>query len=505
MNIALKFLLPLLIFITGFILIIFQTYLNMNSEYARMIRNTSTQAKIVGNRLASRITYEAKSYGFSEPKMISLTAPYMADTLDQVEVYDQNFELQFSRYIASQENENKNTINKSIAKKVIQDQFSHIVYEEKEKHIIGYFPIDLPVQKGEILSRQTGVIHLVFDVSKEYAQSKDSILYTAATNIVIITVMVSVFSLLLYFLVFKRLSALHKASLKLSDGDFNVYVKSKGEDELTQVIHTFNSMAIDMHSYKNTMEELVGKAINEQHEQNKILIQQSRMASMGEMIGNIAHQWRQPLNALGLLIQKIEIFSKRGKLTQEALEENVQKAVTIINNMSTTIDDFRDFFKPDKNKEVFGLKDVVDDVMVLLDAGLEEYNISVNIYIDQPCCKIYGFKNEFAQVIINLINNSKDALIENQIEDKTIFITGKQDKKEVIFQVKDNAGGIPEAIIDRIFEPYYTTKEEGKGTGIGLYMSKMIVEENMHGNMSVCNNELGAEFSMIFKNSEDRQ
>ena len=471
----------------------------MNSESQRMINSTSTQAKIIGNRLASRITYEAKAHGFSNPKMTSLIAPYMADTLDQVQIYNQKLELKFSRYIVSYEKGKKNVLQKHIANKVIQDQFSHISYKEQTKQIVAYFPIDLPVTKGEVLSRHTGVIHLIFDVTKAYEQAKQSIIYTALTNITIITVMVFVFSLLLYFLIFKRLSALHQASLKLANGDFNIYVKSKGEDELTQVIHTFNSMVIDMHAYKNTMEEMVDKAIHEQHEQNKILIQQSKMASMGEMIGNIAHQWRQPLNALGLLIQKIEIFSQRGKLTQEVLEENVKKATSIIGNMSTTIDDFRDFFKPDKHKENFDLKDVVHDVMKLVKAGLIEHDISVHININQPYCEIYGFKNEFAQVIINLINNSKDALIENHIEDKTIFIIGEQNKNEIVFQIQDNAGGIPEKIIERIFEPYYTTKEEGKGTGIGLYMSKMIVEENMHGVMSVHNNELGAVFSIKFK------
>ena len=502
MNLPLKYLLPLLIFIAGFFLVSVQTYIQMNSEYKKMVKYASDQARIAGNRLASRITFEVKSGGFTEQKMVSLTAPYMAETLDQVDIYDQKLTPMFSRYVPSYIHDKLDNFESSTAYKVVKDQFSDIKYKEKSKHIVSYFPIDLPVQKGEVLSRTTGVLHLVFDITQAYNETRSAIIQTTIMNIIIITIMVSFFSLLMYFLVFRRLDTLHKASLKLADGDFNVHVQTKGEDELTQVIHTFNSMAVDINAYIHDMENQVNKAVKEQHEQSKILVQQNRLASMGEMIGNIAHQWRQPLNALSLLIQKVELFSQRGKLTEEVLTENVQKASTIIENMSTTIDDFRDFFKPDKQMENFNLNTVVHDVITLQEATLNEANISLTINIHQPECEIYGFKNEFAQVIINLINNSKDALIENKIEQKQINISAEQKKDQVIFKLCDNAGGIADDIIDRIFEPYYTTKEEGKGTGIGLYMSKMIVEENMHGIMHVRNNETGAEFSMIFKNKK---
>ena len=140
--------------------------------------------------------------------------------------------------------------------------------------------------------------------------------------------------------------------------------------------------------------------------------------------------------------------------------------------------------------------------MSLLEASFTEKNILVDIDIQQPKCEVYGFKNEFAQVIINLLNNSKDALQEKGIEEGKVSIRGKMVNGQTVFRISDNAGGIPETIIDRIFEPYYTTKEEGKGTGIGLYMSKMIIEENMNGIIQVHNTLDGAEFSMTFKNYE---
>ena len=178
MNIPLKFLLPLLILIVGFLLVTVQTYIQMENEYKKMIKHASAQAKITGNRMASRITFEVKSGGFSEQKMISLTAPYMAETLDQIDIYDQQLKPLFSRYVPSYIHNKIDNFESSIAYKVIKDQFSDIQYKEKNKHISAYFPIDLPVQKGEVLSRKTGVLHLVFDITQSYLETKEGIIKT---------------------------------------------------------------------------------------------------------------------------------------------------------------------------------------------------------------------------------------------------------------------------------------------------------------------------------------
>ncbi len=498
MNFPLKYLIPLLSFFIGVVLVIIQSYIHMNREYERMMKNSSSQAKVVGNRLASQITFKIKNEGFSEQKLISMSAPYMAEGLDQITLYNEKLEPIFSRFIPTYTHDPMEYFESSHAFKVIKDQFSNIDYRKKQKKIIGYFPIDLPVKKGEVLSRHAGVIFLVFDITAEYIQTKNAIIKTAVMNVATIAVMVMIFSLMMYFLIFRRLNALHRASLQLSKGNFDVHVHSKGQDELTQVIMTFNTMAIDMKAYKNTMQERVDKAVRERTEQSKLLIQQSKLASMGEMIGNIAHQWRQPLNALGLILQKLELFSSRGKLTDEMLKENVHKANTIINRMSSTIDDFRDFFKPDRQKEHFDLTTVIHDVMNLFEAGLGEADISVSIQIEEPIGQLYGFKNEFVQVLVNLINNAKDTMKERNVSNRHISIHAQEKGNEVLFTLSDNAGGIDEKIIDRIFEPYFTTKEEGKGTGIGLYMSKMIIEENMQGKMDVRNTAEGAEFSITF-------
>lgn len=499
MGLSLKYLLPLSVFLTGLFILLIETYVQKDIAYKQMVEENIKQVKVVGNRLTSRIALESRTYGIVQEKILSLISPYMAETLDQVGIYDRDLNQLFARSLSAHKN-HEMPIDLETSQKVLQDQFSDIHYDAESQHIIGYFPVDLQIRQGEVNSRNTGVMHLVFDVSRAYNETTQSLIKSVLLNMTIIVIMVLSFSLLMYFLVFKRLNALHKATQKLSEGHFDTYVESKGSDELAQVINTFNTMAHEMHNYKDIMEEKIEHALKERTEQTKLLVQQSRLASMGEMIGNIAHQWRQPLNALGLLIQKIQLISQRGKLTQELLDDNVTKATRIIDNMSTTIDDFRDFFKPDKQKELFGLKTVMQDVMSLLGASFTEKNIEVDIQIQEPNCEVYGFKNEFAQVVINLLNNSKDALSEKNIEEGKISIVGKDYKGYTVLEISDNAGGIPEEIIDRIFEPYYTTKEEGKGTGIGLYMSKMIVEDNMNGRIQVHNTDEGVTFNMTFKN-----
>jgi len=235
--------------------------------------------------------------------------------------------------------------------------------------------------------------------------------------------------------------------------------------------------------------------LKEAKQKDNILIQQAKMASMGEMIGNIAHQWRQPLNALGLIIQKLKMFHESDMLTTEQLNKSVDKSKMLINKMSTTIDDFRNFFKVDKVKQVFSINDAIKNTSLLLESSLVHHNI--NIKIDaQEQIELLGYKNELEQVFLNLINNSKDALIENKIKDPLIHIKLINTEKMIIIEICDNAKGIPENIIDKIFEPYFTTKEQGKGTGIGLYMSKMILENNMNGELKVRNSTEGACFTV---------
>jgi PAS domain S-box-containing protein len=225
----------------------------------------------------------------------------------------------------------------------------------------------------------------------------------------------------------------------------------------------------------------------------RMLIQQSRQAAMGEMIGNIAHQWRQPLNVLGMQIQQLQLFYDLGMFNKELLDKNVSGSMEIIQHMSKTIDDFRNYFKPDKEKTEFNVHETINTSLSLLEGSLRNPLIDVEV-IAQDDPAIYGFPNEFAQVILNIMNNARDVFIERNVSDPKVNIRVCSEGRCVVITVADNAGGIPENIVNKVFDPYFTTKGPQQGTGIGLFMSKVIIEKNMGGRLNVKNTVNGAEF-----------
>ena len=234
---------------------------------------------------------------------------------------------------------------------------------------------------------------------------------------------------------------------------------------------------------------LLETALKESKQKDAALAQQSKLASMGEMIGSIAHQWRQPLNAISINIQNLKYDFEDNRIDKAFLSSFIEKNKKTIMFMSKTIDDFRNFFVVDKMKKRFNIKDAIDETVSMQRAQLENHNIKLTI--KGETFSINSFKNEFQQVVLNLINNSKDAFIEKEdtLSREIIVLLGKNGT----INITDNAGGIPKNIIDRIFEPYFTTKEQGKGTGMGLYMSKMIIN-NMGGEITASNINGGVEF-----------
>jgi signal transduction histidine kinase len=261
---------------------------------------------------------------------------------------------------------------------------------------------------------------------------------------------------------------------------------------------------------KQYLQEQVEKQALVNLEQQQLMFNQAKMAAMGEMIGNIAHQWRQPLNALGLIIQGIEDAHLHGELDEPYLHDMTVKSMDKIEFMSQTIDDFRNFFQPNKAKETFDMAIAIHKTIDIIGKTLESHHISLVFdSVEEGIYMIEGYRNELQQVILNLLNNAKDALCSyyGDGRDTAKWIRISIEKKDImnVLSIEDNAHGIPESIIERIFEPYYTTKEEGKGTGIGLYMSKMIIEQNMGGKIEVSNHLEGACFSIIFPNFETKQ
>jgi len=242
-----------------------------------------------------------------------------------------------------------------------------------------------------------------------------------------------------------------------------------------------------------TLEQRINEAVEDLHEKNKMLIIQGRQAVMGEMIGNISHQWRQPLNMLGLIAQELPVIYKQGEFNAEYLDAKVRKIMEMIQQMSKTIDDFRNFFQTDKVMVNFNVHEVIEKTMSLLEAGLKASGIRIEIEVTDDI-SINAYPNEFAQVLLNIVNNARDALLERNADKPAITIRSWIEGGKVVVTVSDNAGGIPEGIMGKVFDPYFTTKGPDKGTGIGLYMSKSIIEEHMNGRLSVRNAGDGAEF-----------
>ena len=244
--------------------------------------------------------------------------------------------------------------------------------------------------------------------------------------------------------------------------------------------------------YKYELSKLVQEETEAHLRNAKILQQQAKMAAMGEMMDAVAHQWKQPLNALSMLGQMLQMDYDEGIVDKPYIDNLLKDTDEQIEHMISTLTEFRTFFRPDKEPEPFGLKRCIQTVMLLMKDELMRHQIEVKIESEKEII-INGIENEFKHLILNIINNAKDAFNERERKQRIIFIRFFQDTGKTILQIEDNAGGIPEDIIQDIFKPNITTKEEG--TGIGLYMSTQIAQK-LNGRLFVANTERGAEFTL---------
>jgi C4-dicarboxylate-specific signal transduction histidine kinase len=228
-------------------------------------------------------------------------------------------------------------------------------------------------------------------------------------------------------------------------------------------------------------------------EKEQLLLHQSRQAAMGETIDYIAHQWKQPLNTLSLIVQFLGDTFHSGECSDEYMDETVDQILNIIMHMSRTIEDFRNFSKPDREMNEFNLKETVSKTLILVADSFKAHNITVDID-DEEDLIATGYQNEYSQVLLIILNNARDILMGREVASPQIAIKLFREGKKTVTTIRDNAGGIPDEIIGRIFDPYFTTKKEAEGCGIGLYISRFIIEKRMNGIISVRNTDEGAEF-----------
>ncbi len=242
-----------------------------------------------------------------------------------------------------------------------------------------------------------------------------------------------------------------------------------------------------------SLQKEVACQLEELRKKDKLILQQSRMAQMGEMLSMIAHQWRQPLAAISATSASIEVKAALNTLNNDVAQEKARDIATFSQHLSNTIDDFRDFFKPNKKKVETSYCEILQSVLMIIGSSIKNKNITL---VKEYGCqdKFITYSNELKQVILNLTKNAEDVLLEQEIENPTITIRTHKENNKYILEISDNAGGIPEDIIDKIFDPYFSTKVKKNGTGLGLYMSKTIIEKHCGGEISVENIKEGALF-----------
>ncbi|NPA29424.1 MAG: GHKL domain-containing protein [Epsilonproteobacteria bacterium] len=269
------------------------------------------------------------------------------------------------------------------------------------------------------------------------------------------------------------------------------------------IILTMGALFEERRLRESRLQEMIEQALKDNQEQQLLMTRQSRLAQMGEMIAMIAHQWRQPLNNLSLVNQLLIAKYKKGKLDDETIAYFKKNSKKQIELMSATIDDFRNFFKSEEQKVPFNVDEVIQTVISMTGTIFSSHGIEV-VYEGEPNLRSFGFPNALAQALLNIINNAKDALHSAEgVERKIIRITTGRDRDGIAIHISDNAGGIPDKILPYIFDPYFSTKKEKNGTGLGLYMTKMIIEKQMRGRIDVFNDEEGAHFAIHLQEYTD--
>lgn len=270
-----------------------------------------------------------------------------------------------------------------------------------------------------------------------------------------------------------------------------LYIEEGYRDELIDTIEALKEKDIALLS-----------SLNELKEKEKLLFQKAKMADMGEMIGNIAHQWRQPLAVNNTLISILKEKNQRNTLQADELSQKLREMESSIQYMSRTIDDFMHFYHPTKEKTTFSVSQVVEYALEITHPMLNKANIAIRFKSDNGFY-VNGYMNEYMQVLISILTNAKDTLIHREVKEAYIQIDLFETSDSVVLKISDNAGGIKKEYMHRIFDPYFTTKHKSIGTGLGLYISKMIIEKNMNGILSVENAKEGAVFSITMEKTDE--
>jgi len=324
-----------------------------------------------------------------------------------------------------------------------------------------------------------------------YITLKKGVIYGTFMNVIMATI--------ISYSIYIGVGSFHLESIFDNTINYNFFVLLH-----TSIILVIGTLFDEKKAYEENLHRQIEIEVNKNKEQQLLMMQQSRLAQMGEMISMIGHQWRQPLNNLSLVNQLLISKYNKGKLDDKAIEYFKTNSKKQIDLMSTTIDDFRNFFQTEKQKVEFDVVEVIENVFAMTKPIYEKSHIKIDFYKnDNTTYNTLGFSNALAQAILNIINNAKDALVENNEEtNRKVEVSIDKSDEDFIISIKDNAGGIPNEIIQKVFDPYFSTKQEKNGTGLGLYMTKLIIEDQMSGKIKVTNGVDGAIFEIYLKGKD---
>ncbi len=315
---------------------------------------------------------------------------------------------------------------------------------------------------------------------------------------------------------------LQRGIKELSSGNLGKQLDIYSKDEIGQLTLSFNDMSKELaktdkikilntqlqktsqqltitkeelEELNNSLEKRIEQEIEKNTKQQVVLMHQSKLVQMGEMIENIAHQWRQPLAQINSSVLLIDMALEKYNNDDTTIEEKLTEIESLTAYMSKTIDDFKNFFNPDKQKTIFTIEDSIEKSLDIVKGSLSTHLITIDKNIDKNL-QCHSYSDELQQVILTLLNNAIDAIITKSIKNPKISINAYLQKNNILIDIQDNALGIDNEILDKIFEPYFTTKHKTQGTGLGLYMAKMIIESGLEGTLDVENRLDGACFTI---------
>jgi len=390
-------------------------------------------------------------------------------------------------YIFAQRNRREITFNK-------HGSFDALIKNEKQNQFLYFLPIDF---SNKIIGYI--IIENSHELIKEIIHSKENKILKIFFIMLFVTI---IFSSILSFVITRPIFTIINKINSINKNDHLTF-NNTSKDEFAYLSKVIEENHNKVQSMNEQLEETVQIEVKKNKEKDFKLFEQTKMASLGEMIGNIAHQWRQPLSIITTAATGMSTHKKLGILEDEFFNNSCETINKNAQYLSQTIDDFKNFIKGDRIKIIFNLTNEINSLLELLKGMLKDNNINIVLDIKNEIY-INGYKNELIQALINIVNNSKDALLDSSIENKYIFISTLEVEGKVIILLKDNGGGVPEDIISKIFEPYFTTKHQSQGTGLGLHMTYNLIVEGMKGTIDVKNvkyiynnNEYsGAEFSI---------